>query len=98
MRVWYLPDFWEDVQLACEWYEERRLGLGAEFVAAIDLALTKIIERPQAYRIATRETRRCIIARFQHILFFETTDQTLLVLGVVHGSRETRRWLKDRRR
>lgn len=98
MRVWYLPDFWEDVQLARDWYEEQRPGLGAEFVAAVDHALTRIIERPQAYRTAAKATRRCIIARFQHILFFETTDQTLLVLGVVHGSRETRRWLRNRRR
>ncbi len=92
MRVWYLPDFWEDVQLARVWYEEQRPGLGAEFVVAVDEASTRIIERPQAYRVATGHARRYIIARFQHLLFFESTDQTLLSLGVVHGSRETRRW------
>jgi hypothetical protein len=38
-----------DVRLAARWYNRRRGGLGAEFVLAIDGAITKIIESPERW-------------------------------------------------
>ena len=97
-RVWYLPDFWSDVEVSRQWYDEQRPGLGAEFIAAVYDAIAKVVERPESYRAATRKTRRCIVSRFRHLLFFEATPEVILILGVVHSSRNVRRWLQERKR
>lgn len=97
MRVGFLPDFWIDVVEAAQWLDEQRPGLGREFVAAVDASIDKVLENPRAYRAVDAPTRRFIIKRFRHLLFYEAEVDNVLFLGVLHGSREVNRWLEHRR-
>jgi toxin ParE1/3/4 len=42
---------------AALWYEERRVGLGAEFVAEIERALGLVAENPERFPIMHRDIR-----------------------------------------
>ncbi len=42
------PRAWKELEAAVAWYEEQRLGLGQEFAAAIDDALSDVMAAPTA--------------------------------------------------
>jgi len=44
-----LPDAEAELQSAALWYEEKRRGLGIEFVAVVEKALQSVLEHPEAY-------------------------------------------------
>jgi plasmid stabilization system protein ParE len=43
------PEAELDIQAAFEWYEAQSLGLGSEFVRAVDACLSNIGRNPLAY-------------------------------------------------
>ena len=43
-----LPDAEAELQSAAIWYENRRRGLGVEFVAEVDQALQLVVEHPES--------------------------------------------------
>lgn len=75
---------------AAAWYERRRAGLGSEFLAAIDDALARIAERPQAFRVVTPRIRRARLRRFPYGVFFTLREDRVEVLAVHHARRKTR--------
>jgi hypothetical protein len=48
LRFRFEPEAEEELLRAAEWYEERRSGLGTEFIAAIDATLDLIARWPDA--------------------------------------------------
>ncbi|PYV65482.1 MAG: hypothetical protein DMG97_32165 [Acidobacteria bacterium] len=49
MRVGLHPEARAEFRSAALWYEERRDGLGVEFVAAVDAALLRIGKAPKSF-------------------------------------------------
>jgi plasmid stabilization system protein ParE len=82
---------------AARWYERNRVGLGLEFLAAVDAAVTRIEENP---RIGSRppgvdddEIRRVFVRRFPyHVVYIELPDR-LQVLAVAHDRRRPAYWV-----
>lgn len=81
---------------ARDWYEERQAGLGVEFFAAVDAAVSNISERPLTYPRVHNEIRRAILPRFPYAVFFELLDDEIVVLAVIHGRRHPRIWRSRR--
>ena len=68
---------------SAQWYEERRPGLGVEFIDAVERALTQIEEHPHRFmkldtKFKDREVRRCVLKRFPYLIAYEvtTTEKT----------------------
>ena len=76
---------------ARSWYEARRIGLAEEFGAEIDAAVARIVESPLAFPRVRGETRRAVVSRFPYALYFQMTDDTIVVLAV-HGRQDPSRW------
>jgi hypothetical protein len=49
MKLRIDPAAEEETQEAAEWYEDRRLGLGLEFLAAVDAGVQRIRHDPLAF-------------------------------------------------
>jgi plasmid stabilization system protein ParE len=85
---------------AASWYEQHRVGLGLEFLAAVDAAVARIAENP---RIGSRtpgvddeDIRRVFIRRFPyHVVYIELPDR-LQVLAVAHDRRRPAYWVGRR--
>ena len=91
-RVAFRPQADAEVREARRWYEERRSGLGTKFAAAVEEAVAQITENPLAFPCVRGETRRAILHRFPYGLYFRVLRDEVIVLGVVHGRRHSRRW------
>ena len=81
-----------DIEAAAEWYEERRSGLGGEFLRAVRAALAGVARQPLRFPAARGEVRRARVRRFPYVIFFVPALERVVVLAVLHGRRDPRVW------
>jgi plasmid stabilization system protein ParE len=81
----------QDLQEAARWYEAQRQGLGQEFLNEVVSCLHRIAEQPEMFPTMHRETRRALIRKFPFGIFYRLESQ-VVVLAVMHASRDPRRW------
>ena len=75
------------------WYEERRVGLGSAFVAAIDNILAIVAETPLAFVAvegsdAAQGLRRATMARFPYLVVYTVAAGEIWVVAIAHQRRE----------
>lgn len=96
LRLRFHRLFLADVEEYGGWFEEQLTGLADDFAAELELALQALSERPMSYRIVWKQYRRVLVRRFRILIPFEVVDETVLVLGVVHGTRDLPSWIQRR--
>jgi len=81
------PDAEVDLADAFSWYEEKRRGLGYDFLLQVEAGL-KIIERsPEIHPVGYKGTRKHLIKRFPYKVIYTIEHETAVVLAVLHGKR-----------
>lgn len=88
------PEAMRDMAEAFRWYEDRRAGLGDEFLGCVDACLAKIARTPEAYAPIHETYRRALIRRFPYAVFYESTQEKVAVYAVFHTSRNPNKWRK----
>lgn len=74
------------------WYEERRGGLGLEFLGEIKAVLDKITEDPLRHPDAYRGTRRSLVRRFPFAIVYIFERGNVEVIAVAHVKRDPVFW------
>jgi toxin ParE1/3/4 len=77
-----------DVERVAVWYEERKEGLGAEFVGRVRETIGRIAENPAGYARAMRDVRVANLRQFPYGLWFRIRDDGSVVIGCLHGRRD----------
>lgn len=90
------PDVGTEIEEAAVWYEARRVGLGIEFVEAVDRALFDIAEAPGRSPIWSAPWRRAVLRRFPFVVFYEVDDARVVVMAVAHARRRPGYWVARR--
>jgi len=90
--VRYHPDFDSDVLAAAEWYDERQLGLGSDFVVRVQNATLALIADPARRSAVDYGLRYWPVERYPYVVFYDFTDAEVLLLGVMHTSQQPDKW------
>lgn len=99
MRLELHPEARVELRSAALWYDERRPGLGDEFIAEVSAILARIGDAPESYppwprqRAAGPVIRKATIQRFPYVIAFEKHEHHVLVLAVAHAKRRPLYWL-----
>ena len=96
MRIRFLPEAEAELLEAARWYREQSFGLDHEFMRCVDDALATVSRVPGIFPMVHRQLRRALVRRFPYAIFFEVTDEDLLVYAVFHFSRSPKKWKKRR--
>ena len=100
MRVKLHLEARAELRRAALWYEERRLGLGDDFIAEVSTALERVAETPDSYpawlgiRAVAPIIRKVTLQRFPYVIAFQRCRRYALVLAVAHARRRPLYWLK----
>ena len=86
------PEAELDIQAAFEWYEAQSLGLGSEFVRAVDVCLSNIGRSPLAYPTIHQQARRALIRRFPYGLFYVFDPSLIAIVACFHSKRDPKQW------
>ena len=86
------PDAEWDIEDAARWYESQQRGLGRAFLDSVSETLHLIQENPLAFPRVHRDSHRALIRRFPFGVHFVISEDAIVVIAVMHGSRDPRRW------
>lgn len=92
LEVRLRPEAEEDLSDAAQWYEAQVAGLGHRFLDQVEHALSAIAEAPAMYPALHRGVRRALIRRFPFALYYRIEKTRIVVLAIMHASRDPRRW------
>ena len=70
MRLIYQPDAEAELIEAARFYERRVLGLGAQFLDGVDVAMGVIRQAPDRWRILESDIRRHLMPRFPDAIYY----------------------------
>lgn len=91
-RLHVRPEAEQDIEDAAIWYESQSQGLGHAFLDEVERSLQAISERPMRYPTLHRDTRRALMHRFPFGVFYRMDAKRIVVVAVMHGSRDPQRW------
>ena len=86
------PTATREMDAAAGWYDEQSTGLGLEFLRAVAAVFASIRRAPATYPRVRGHTRRALVRRFPHGVFFRETATEVVVLAVVHTHRDPQVW------
>jgi plasmid stabilization system protein ParE len=92
VRLVVAPEAELDIAEAYVWYEKRRIGLGEEFLSAVDACVEGIRRQPEMYALVHDVYRRALIRRFPYAVFYEYAEATVTIYAVFHTSRDPEKW------
>ncbi len=78
----------QDLSAAFQWYEERRTGLGHDFLLQIDAGFRFLERTPLVFPEIYRGIRRHLIKRFPYKIYFLVEETTVVILAVVYCRRD----------
>jgi len=98
-EVRVLPEAEEELAAAAQWYEERRPGLGVQFVATVDAFVDRVAEAPLACPTWLKgfPYRKVVMQRFPYIVFFRLVGDDVEIVPFAHAKRAPGYWVERSR-
>jgi plasmid stabilization system protein ParE len=82
----------QDLADAAAWYEKQQSGLARQFLDEVLATLSNVALNPAGYPTLWRDARRAIVRRFPFSVYCRIDEATIVVVGILHGSRHPQRW------
>ena len=83
-----------DIEGALKWYRQQSPTAALRFLIAVDEALESLREQPERFPVVVGKLRRTLLRRFPYAVYFKVYERTISVVGVIHGHRHPRTWLR----
>ena len=88
------PDVSSEIKASYNWYQERAVGLGEDFLNELEPAYQAIIEFPETWPIFQKGFRRFLLSRFPFSIIYRENDNNIYIVAVMHNSRKPGYWLE----
>ncbi len=86
------PEAEAELARARDWSEERRSGLGREFLSSVNDAFERIQRSPLAFAQTHKHVRQMLVRRFPYVVCYTFDGRSVHVLAVLHGHRDPNEW------
>lgn len=98
MKLRMLQEAQTETEQAAQWYEDKRPGLGEDFLNELDSIYAKLEDHPHRPLrlnipgLEEREIRQRMLHRFPYKVVSEVGNDELIVLAVAHRRRKPGYW------
>jgi toxin ParE1/3/4 len=96
MRVVQHPEAAAELIEAAKVYELKVPLLGAQFLDAVDEAVSVVLASPERWRIIEDEVRRYLMPRFPYAIYYRVLRDQVRILAFKHHSRHPNYWQNRR--
>jgi plasmid stabilization system protein ParE len=86
------PDVQDEVDEAHNWYEQQRVGLGADFLRALDDVFRRLSSTPQVHALIYQNVRRALPRWFPYGIYYRVLAGRVEVIAVQHTRRDPSSW------
>jgi hypothetical protein len=90
----FLPGAEDEIIDASQWYENKKEGLGLDFLLSVEAALFSVKRRPLSFQKVFSSARRAVIRRFPYGIFYVVEEDTITVIAVINFNRNPKLWQK----
>ena len=90
--ITYLPDARDDVARSYAAYEQRRVGLGEQFLDLSRQRVEVICSNPEIYAVVRGNVRAAALRQFPYVVYYRFENDRVFVLAVLHGHRDPETW------
>ena len=97
MSYSFHPAARSEFEQAALYYFEKSPSLASAFYTEVECGIEGIVANPLLYREIDEDVRRCLTKRFPYAILYTIEDHYILILALMHCSREPSYW-KHRRR
>lgn len=89
-----LPLAKSDIREAAIWYNKKQLGLGKRFTKEVRETILFLRQNPKVYSVMYGNIRTAVLSIFPFMIHYivSETDKTIIVLAVLHTSRNPDVW------
>ena len=81
-----------DVQSAGDWYEEKRKGLGRQFVRSVTALMERIRQQPETNAVIHKGVRLAHLKRFQYVIAYLFENEEVEIIAVSPAHRDPDVW------
>jgi len=92
LPIAFRPEARAEFDAAADWYEQRRIGLGLEFIDTVDQPLARVAHMPEMYAMVHRDIRRAVLRRFPYSILYRVEPNQVVIVSVFHSGRDPMRW------
>lgn len=94
MKYRFHPAAIDEFQEAASYYHAHNSQLSARYIAAVEDAISRIVEAPRRWPVIDEDVRRCRTRVFPYGILYTLESDHVLILAVMHSSREPGTWKK----
>jgi len=77
----------DDLKEAYSWHEDKRTGLGYDFLLQVDAGLNFIARNPNIHPMEYKETRKHLVKRFPYKIIYLIEKEKIISLAIIHSKR-----------
>lgn len=81
------PEAENDLKEAFLWYEDKRKGLGHDFLLQVDVGMRAIERNPRVHPTKYKGTRGHFVKRFPYKIIYIFEEREIIILSILHGKR-----------
>lgn len=96
MKYVFHPEALAEYAEAVQYYNRQRPEVAQAFINAVENAIYRIRESPESWSAIEEDVRRYLTQRFPYGILYTVEEDYILILAVMHCSREPGYW-KERR-
>ena len=92
MTFQYHPEAAKELTSSIRYYEDKSVGLGAEFLDEIEEAIAQALAHPQSGSLLTKQDRRILLDRFPYEIIYDVSENIITITAVKHMKRKPGYW------
>ena len=92
LPITYHPDVPDEVGTAYRYYEARKVGLGDDFLSALEEVYAQLRAMPELYGTVWQTVRCAQLRRFPYAVYYQVDPDRVYVLAVSHNRRNPAGW------
>ncbi|MBH8573568.1 type II toxin-antitoxin system RelE/ParE family toxin [Nostocaceae cyanobacterium CENA369] len=96
MRYVFHPEALTEYAEAVQYYMEQRVEVAQAFIDVVEDAVHRLRQSPTRYIVIDEDIRQCLTRKFPYGIIYTIEQDYILILAVMHCSREPGYW-KSRR-
>lgn len=94
MRIRFAEAANDELNDACDWFEQQQSGLGARFRRDVREAALLIAKAPLLFPIELEDVRRYVMNRFSYTLRYVLRGDEVWIMAVSHQHRRPDYWVE----
>lgn len=92
LPIRFLPEARAEYDLAADWYEQQKTGLGVDFITRVRTVLSRIADNPQLHPAVYGDVRKARVSRFPYVVLYRAEPGEIIVISVFHTARDPSIW------